>query len=155
MKTYTVKQIAEVLNTNPETVRRWIRDKKLTAVQSSRKNGNVISEEAFKKFLTSTPKYAGIAAGMMAAIPLVGIGFYPVIAGLIGAKMAYDNHKPGMDVSGEELKKYLAEIIADSENKIKRAERRIEKLQAEIYEEEMRIQEANALRDNIDAGINR
>ncbi|NLC74908.1 MAG: helix-turn-helix domain-containing protein, partial [Clostridiales bacterium] len=24
MKTYSVKQIAEMLNTNPETVRRWI-----------------------------------------------------------------------------------------------------------------------------------
>lgn len=27
MKTYTVKEISEMLNTNPETVRRWIRDK--------------------------------------------------------------------------------------------------------------------------------
>ena len=29
MKSYNVKEIAEMLNTNPETVRRWIRDKKL------------------------------------------------------------------------------------------------------------------------------
>ena len=31
MKTYSVKEIADLLNTNPETVRRWIRDKKLEA----------------------------------------------------------------------------------------------------------------------------
>ena len=31
MKSYNVKEIAEMLNTNPETVRRWIRDKKLDA----------------------------------------------------------------------------------------------------------------------------
>lgn len=34
IKTYTVRQISEMLNTNPETVRRWIRDKKLNAAYS-------------------------------------------------------------------------------------------------------------------------
>lgn len=37
MKTYSVKEIAEMLNTNPETVRRWIRDKKLDATIESKK----------------------------------------------------------------------------------------------------------------------
>ena len=153
MKLYTVKQVAEILNANPETVRRWIRDGKLNAVQSSRKDGNVISEDAFKKFLADTPKYAGIAAALSVMLPLVGMGIYPVIAGLIGAKMAFGNHRPDSDVSEEELKKYLAEIIADCENKIKRVERKIEKLQSEIYEEEKRIQEINTLRDSIDSRI--
>ena len=44
MKTYSVKQIAEMLGTNPETVRRWIRGDKMKAVQVSRKGGNVITE---------------------------------------------------------------------------------------------------------------
>ena len=51
MKTYSVKQIAKMLNKNPETVRRWIREGKLQAVQVSRKGGNSVSEEALKKFL--------------------------------------------------------------------------------------------------------
>lgn len=37
MKTYSVKEIAEMLNANPETVRRWIRDKKLNATIESKK----------------------------------------------------------------------------------------------------------------------
>ena len=37
MKTYSVKEIAEMLNANPETVRRWIRDKKLDATIESKK----------------------------------------------------------------------------------------------------------------------
>ena len=77
MKLYTVKQIAEILNTNPETVRRWIRDGKLSAVQSSRKDGNIISEDAFNKFLAETSKYASIAAVMLSmvafrAVPIFG-----------------------------------------------------------------------------------
>ena len=37
MDTYSVKEIADMLNTNPETVRRWIRSGKLEAIQESRK----------------------------------------------------------------------------------------------------------------------
>ena len=33
MDTYSVKEIADMLNTNPETVRRWIRSGKLEAIQ--------------------------------------------------------------------------------------------------------------------------
>ena len=80
METYSVKQIADMLNTKPETVRRWIRTGKLSAEQSSRKNGNVINEKDLQKFLKSSPKYAGVIAGVtvgtltspLATIPLVG-----------------------------------------------------------------------------------
>jgi len=37
MDTYSVREIADMLNTNPETVRRWIRPGKLEAIQESRK----------------------------------------------------------------------------------------------------------------------
>lgn len=59
MKTYNVKEIAEMLKTNPETVRRWIRLGKLESVQLSRKSGNVVTEQSLHKFLKSTPKYTG------------------------------------------------------------------------------------------------
>lgn len=35
MDTYSVKEIADMLNTNPETVRRWIRSGNLEAIQES------------------------------------------------------------------------------------------------------------------------
>lgn len=37
MSEYNVKQISEMLDTNPETVRRWIRSGKLEAEQTSKK----------------------------------------------------------------------------------------------------------------------
>ena len=57
MKTYSVKQIAEMLGTNPETVRRWIRDDKLKAIQVSRKDGNIVTEVELGRFINATPKY--------------------------------------------------------------------------------------------------
>lgn len=64
MKTYTVKEIAELLDTNPETVRRWIRDGKLQAVTNSKKEGEnkVILEGALNAFLKTFPKYAATLA---------------------------------------------------------------------------------------------
>lgn len=55
MANYSVKQIAEMLDTNPETVRRWIRAGRLESSQASKKEGNVVSEEALKTFLERTP----------------------------------------------------------------------------------------------------
>ena len=49
MKTYSVKDIADMLNTNPETVRRWIRAGKLKADQTSRKDGNMVREDDLYK----------------------------------------------------------------------------------------------------------
>lgn len=62
MKKYTVLQVADLLETNPETVRRWIRSDKLPAEQSSRKGGNVITEQSLAVFLDGSPKYASKAA---------------------------------------------------------------------------------------------
>ncbi|WP_405593842.1 helix-turn-helix domain-containing protein [Sellimonas catena] len=50
-KTYSVKDIADMLQTNPETVRRWIRAGKLKADQTSRKDGNVVREDELYKYL--------------------------------------------------------------------------------------------------------
>lgn len=61
MKMYNVKEIADMLSTNPETVRRWIRGGRLGADQESRKGGNMISEEELQSFLDKNPKYASLA----------------------------------------------------------------------------------------------
>lgn len=78
MKSYSVKEIAEMLNTNPETVRRWIRDKKLDATIESKKGGHIVYEVALHEFLKSSPKYAAAAkaslAGTAAILPTVMVG---------------------------------------------------------------------------------
>lgn len=76
MKTYTVKEIAELLGTNPETVRRWIRDGKLQAVTNSKKKGEnkVILEGALNAFLKTSPKYAAtLAAPFTLGVTALGV----------------------------------------------------------------------------------
>lgn len=57
---YTVKQISNLLDVDPETVRRWIRRGDLKATQRSKKDGNAISEDHLNEFLISHPKYSQI-----------------------------------------------------------------------------------------------
>ena len=51
MKMYSVKEISEMLDANPETVRRWIRAGKLKADQYSRKDGNMVQEEEWLRLI--------------------------------------------------------------------------------------------------------
>lgn len=57
MSIYNTKEIAELLNINEETVRRWIRSGKLKAERSSKKQGNVVYEEDLFEFISDKPKY--------------------------------------------------------------------------------------------------
>mgnify|MGYP002343952694 CR=1 FL=1 len=56
-KVYTVKEVAEVMDVNEETVRRWIRSGELKASQSSKKQGNVVNEYDLLVFVSDKPKY--------------------------------------------------------------------------------------------------
>ena len=73
MKKYNVQQISELLNVTPETVRRWIREGKLNAKQTSKKEGNVIEESDLQKFVEKVPKYAGVVAGMTSTLAPIGV----------------------------------------------------------------------------------
>lgn len=55
---YTVKQVAEKLNVNEETVRRWIRNGEMDAISVSRKEGYKISLLDLNNFCKQHPKYA-------------------------------------------------------------------------------------------------
>ena len=58
MRNYSVAEIAEKLDVNPETVRRWIRSGELKTTFSSRKKGHIISEKDLQDFANDNPKYA-------------------------------------------------------------------------------------------------
>ena len=72
MKTYSVKEISEMLNTNPETVRRWIRKGKLDAAIESKKGGHIVYEAALQEFLRSSPKYAAPVKELFAVAAYFG-----------------------------------------------------------------------------------
>lgn len=57
MKTYSVAEIAKLLNVNKETVRRWIRSGQLKSTQKSKRDGNVIDELDLFGFVQTKPKY--------------------------------------------------------------------------------------------------
>lgn len=134
MKSYSVKQIAEMLHTNPETVRRWIRDKKLKAVQISKKTGNIVTEEELTKFIKSTPKYLpSLSAGLAAVSPVTGIA--ALAGGLItGIMISFleETKKKDIRIQPEDIKRFLQNNISDLENTISQKRQLIQQTETEI-----------------------
>lgn len=55
---YTVKQVSEIFDVNPETIRRWVRAGKLKAMElKSRKEGLRIEENSIEEFKKQYGKY--------------------------------------------------------------------------------------------------
>lgn len=149
-KTYTVQQIADMLGTSPETVRRWVRKKKFGQVQqTSRKDGNVISEEQLMRFLESAPKYVGRLAGGLATLsPFLGVA---TIAGTVaaGAIIGYNsanNKDPIITSSG--LQQYLNKNIKDMMKLVETKELLILNTNKEIEELKFKIKQYESILDN-------
>lgn len=153
MKTFNVKEIAEMLNTNPETVRRWIRSGKLEAIQDSRKEGNVVTEQMLNAFLKSSPKYAGMLMGSAAISPIAGLGVMTVslLGGLIAQQYVKNENEKNAKVSTNEIKKLLVSEIKKRKQSIRRKEETIRQLQSEIEAEQAGIEEAQRLIKEMDA----
>lgn len=145
MREYNVKQISEMLNTNPETVRRWIRNGKLDAKQTSKKGGNLVTEEALKKFLKATPKYAGIA---MAATPIMGVPITvaAMLSGLISGLYGCKNRT----ISSIQIKEYIEKEITKSRKTLEQKEMTLMQLRNEIDEGKKHIEEMTYLLNNVD-----
>ena len=145
MKMYSVKDVADMLNTNPETVRRWIRAGKLKADQTSRKDGNMVREDDLYKYLRSTTKYAAIATGLVAANPFLALNT-AVGAGVFGAIVASFVAKPPKNgrearILSDDVKRTLKKNITESEETIERKKAAIAELQAEINKEQQQIRD--------------
>lgn len=144
METYSVKQIADMLNTKPETVRRWIRSGKLKAEQSSRKDGNVITEGDLNKFLKSSPKYAGLIAGAAIGSIAAPIAAIPLAGGIVATYLAaskMENNRENPSFSKEDVKKYLKEEIARRDASMKQKLKTIKQIQQEIANDQQQISE--------------
>ena len=154
MKTYSVKQIAEMLGTNPETVRRWIRDDKLKAVQVSRKDGNIVTEAELERFIKATPKYLSrltVGMGVVTMSPVVGIG--ALAGGIVAsALLGYFDGKNSVDVRvrPEDFKEYLQKSIAKLNSTILQKQALINQTEAEIIEISKQIEQYSYLLENED-----
>ncbi len=123
MKNYTVKEIAEMLRINPETVRRWIRDGKLQSSMDSKFEGNYVSQKHLNDFLKKTPKYA---------LPLM---FIPQIGIPI---MVYEQL---LRQKNKRAKKEILESAIESKmHNIKKCEKKIARLQEEIKQDKADIE---------------
>ena len=133
METYSVKQIAALLGTNEETVRRWIRNGKIHAVQKSRKDGNLVSDIELNRFLINTPKYMTRYLHIFpTAPPVVNLA---TIAGGVAVSMLrgyLDQKKTTARVTSKELKCYLQTNIRKWKEEEKRKQELINQTQKEL-----------------------
>ncbi|MDE7229594.1 MAG: helix-turn-helix domain-containing protein [Oscillospiraceae bacterium] len=145
MKTYNVKEIAEMLNTNPETVRRWIRLGKLKAGQQSRKEGSVVTEQNLNEFLKLAPKYAKIATVTLSAIGLTGL--IPNLSVIFGATLGEVVLKKTIEgimannsqISVSEIEKFIESTVQNSYKLISQKEDEIKSINQEITYEKSKI----------------
>ena len=150
MKNFTVKEVSEILDTNPETVRRWIRDGRLDAVQISRKDGNVISESALSEFLRKTPKYAATAAASLASsITSAGLGAIVGLSAIatttiIGMILADKKTTEEIRITPSGFEKYIIASIRDREKNLAEMQNKLVSLQNEIAKEQKQIVELQA-----------
>lgn len=153
MTTYSVKQIADMLNTQPETVRRWIRNGKLYAEKTSRKDGHIVTEGDLNKFLKNSPKYAGIAVGAVLGASLPSVATLPVVGSIFAtylatAKIVKDTNENS--ISKEDMKIYLREEIERRTKSINQKKKTIEQIQQEIENDQQQIIECNFMLKQLD-----
>ena len=145
MDTYSVKEIADMLNTNPETVRRWIRSGKLEAIQESRKGGNIVTKSMLDTFLKSSPKYAGIATGLLTSTIGVSTALTAILGGVLAQQIFKNDDIKITHVDTSEIHKLLLVDIQSSKENIIRKQKSIKHLQEEIEEEQQHISEIEKL----------
>ena len=153
METYSVKQIADMLNTQPETVRRWIRSGKLYAEKASRKEGNVVTEESLNKFLKKTPKYAGMVAGLAGAAVIAPVAAIPAAGGILATYLvARKKGKNGENdsFSKADVERYLTEEIVRRNESVNQKLSTIEQLQKEIAFDQQQIAECKLVLGQLD-----
>lgn len=149
MNTYSVKQVADMFKTNPETVRRWIRSGKLIAQQDSRKGGNIICESALREFIKTTPKYASTTTALLFGTAAVSTAF---VGGLVASKIAAKEKLKRAHISAEDIEKFLLVEIESKRKAINTKKKTILQLETEVHNEEERISELQSLLEKLKTG---
>ena len=145
MKTYTVKEISDMLKIDPETVRRWIRSGKLQAEQSSRKDGNVVTDQMLQSFLRQSPKYAKMVAPLVATPVGATVTVASVLTGIIAQQYVKNEKVKNAQVNVKEIISLLEDEIKSHEINVESKQKVIKQLQYDIAMEQQNINEKKAL----------
>ena len=138
VKSYSVKEIADLLDTNPETVRRWIRSGKLNAADDSKKKGEnkVILESALNSFLKASPQYAAKIAGSLSlGSGVIAASILGTAHVLLAAKDVETKRLSKARVSEDSFYAFLAGKIAEERAKLEKLVSEREELNQKIQME--------------------
>lgn len=150
MKSYTVKEIAEMLQVNPETVRRWIRDKKLVAQKTSNKGGNRILESELRAFLKTAPGHATSLSSLLVG----GAATSAIMAATYATgKVLEANELKRAKVGSKEIAIFIRSEIASHESLVKSKQESIRQIEKEITAEQDRIEELRAILDKVESTL--
>lgn len=153
MEYYSVKEIAELLSVNEETVRRWIRHEKLVAERGSGRQGSKVTSESLNEFLKmnkglvttlaastlglSASGAVGAAIGGVIGLPL------PIAAGVLG--MSWLSILKGKDKDKKTIKLELMKKEIELENIAMRLKNDIALKQNELELIERQIMKMNEI----------
>ncbi len=141
-KTYEVTDISKMLRTNPETVRRWIRDNKLHSVKGTANGKNIITKTMLESFLESAPKK--YTTNLMKDIIIPGVSYTMglIIGSLLVDQFFEARENKHTEFNNVELIKMLKVSIKESEDEINEIEEKMLILQEEIIVHKKRIKKA-------------
>ena len=143
MENYSVKDIADLLKTNPETVRRWIRSGKLKATRgASRKEGSSISTNDLLKFLQENARYAGIVASAASTpIGAMSAALLGAAGGIAALKSRNEQAIENSTATQYQICAYLNDEIQRLSESIEQKETIASQLKAEIERDKAKIDE--------------
>ena len=142
---YTVNEVASILQTNPETVRKWIKEGKLSAIPgNSKKEGMRIDERSLGSFLSDNPKYTTQA--YITATLAILTGGVSIPASIIFNAQKHAKEKYNKDslsnsrIKASDIIRLLEAEISQEEETIAEKTKLLEDLEKEIHYKTERIE---------------
>lgn len=135
-----------MLQVNPETVRRWIRDKKLGAQKISNKGGNKILESELRAFLKTSPGYAASLSSLLVG----GVAASAVILATYATGKAVEvNEIKKAKVDSEAIQDFIQSEIASHKALVSQKMESVRQIEKEIAAEQNRIKGLEAILESI------
>lgn len=136
---YTVNEVAAIFQTNPETIRKWIRENKLSAIQgNSKKEGIRIEDSSIQDFVNSNSKYSKIALTTATAALITG-GL--AIPAFLMVKAFQENQAlASAIIKSSDVINLLTDEIESEKESISKIQESISSLEQEIQNKNARIE---------------